>query len=182
MTKQTIDMKTALIQSAITILLSEGIQGFTLQSVADHAKVSKGGLLHHFPNKQALISGVYQAIIERFEAKINEFIQQDTIDHGRFTRAYLNTVLLDTETGVNSKLSALYIALINDEKLSLAWNQWLTQQQSKHSKTDSAQSLVMIRLAADGLWFNHNLSTRTPFENAALIDQMIQQTYPSLPS
>lgn len=177
MTKHSHNTKDLIVKSAIEILLQAGIQGFTLQAVAENAKVSKGGLLHYFPNKRSLILGIYQNIIERFENKIDQLIQEDDTKYGCFTRAYLNTVLLDTETGINSQLSALYITLINDEELCLLWEKWLHTQQEKHSKTDQDEQLHMIRLAADGIWFGHNLGARSSFNNSALIERMIQQTY-----
>lgn len=178
MTKHSNHTKDLLLTSAIEILLKSGIQGFTLHAVAENADVSKGGLLHYFPNKRSLILGIYQNIIERFESKINQLIQKDNIKYGCFTRAYLKTILLDTETGINSQLSALYIALINDPELSILWEKWFNAQQDKYTKTDQDEQLHIIRLAADGIWFGHNLGTRPKVENSALIERMIQQTYP----
>jgi AcrR family transcriptional regulator len=35
--------------------------------VAQAAEVSKGGLLYHFPNKEALITGIIQHLIDDFK-------------------------------------------------------------------------------------------------------------------
>lgn len=179
MTKHSNNTKDTLLKSAIEILLKAGIQGFTLQAVAENAQISKGGLLHYFPNKRALILGIYQDIIERFEAKLDQLIQEDEIDYGSFTRAYLKTILLDTKTGMHSQLATLYIALSNDPELSILWEKWFNAQQEKHAKTDNDDQLHIIRLAADGIWFNHNLGSQPKLKNSALIERMIQQTYPS---
>lgn len=178
MSKQTKNMKSQLLQNAIAVLLRDGIQGFTLQSVADHASISKGGLLHHFPNKRALIVGIYQEILEQFEIKIAQLIQHDPIQYGSFTRAYLQTILLDTETGVNSQLSALSIAVINDQELSSSWEKWVNGLQKKYAETDHDPMLQIIQLAADGIWFNYNLGTHSVFQNDQLIQTMLRQTYP----
>ncbi len=44
-----------LLESAAMIAGRDGIASLSLNAVAREAGVSKGGLLHHFPNKQALI-------------------------------------------------------------------------------------------------------------------------------
>lgn len=37
----------------------------------------------------------------------------------------------------------------------------------------------MIQLATDGIWLNHNLGTHSSLTDEVLIEQMMQQTYPS---
>jgi len=48
------------------ILISEGERAATLDAVAARAEVSKGGLLYHFPNREALITG----LLERLEDQL----------------------------------------------------------------------------------------------------------------
>jgi AcrR family transcriptional regulator len=49
-------------------VVEEGVSGMTLEAVAREAGVSKGGLLYHFPSKEALIGGMIGRLIDRFEA------------------------------------------------------------------------------------------------------------------
>ena len=44
-----------LLQSASQVVVEKGVDALTLAAVAKQAGVSKGGLLYHFPNKNALI-------------------------------------------------------------------------------------------------------------------------------
>lgn len=44
------------------LLVSEGARAATLDAVAARAKVSKGGLLYHFPNKDALVEGLLERL------------------------------------------------------------------------------------------------------------------------
>lgn len=50
-----------------TLLLSGGNAGITLEAVAAEAGVSKGGLLYHFPGKEALLVGAVERLGERVE-------------------------------------------------------------------------------------------------------------------
>ncbi|MDQ0063824.1 AcrR family transcriptional regulator [Paenibacillus harenae] len=47
--------------AASTIVKTLGAEKLTLEAVAKEAGISKGGLLHHFPNKQALINAMVEA-------------------------------------------------------------------------------------------------------------------------
>ncbi|MBR7309653.1 helix-turn-helix transcriptional regulator, partial [Klebsiella pneumoniae] len=67
----------------------DGIAALSLNAVAREAGVSKGGLLHHFPNKQALIFALFARLLAIMEKAISELMAADNIAYGRFTRAYL---------------------------------------------------------------------------------------------
>lgn len=47
-----------ILDSFESILTGEGERAATLDAVAAHAQVSKGGLLYHFPNREALVAGL----------------------------------------------------------------------------------------------------------------------------
>ncbi len=57
-----------LIQAANQVLVRDGINHLTLEAVAQVAGVSKGGLLYHFPNKEALVEGMIDHYLSQFEA------------------------------------------------------------------------------------------------------------------
>ncbi|MFC0673593.1 TetR/AcrR family transcriptional regulator [Brachybacterium hainanense] len=54
----------ALLDAYEAILLDDGVRAATLEAVAARAGVSKGGLLYHFPSKDALVAG----LVARLEA------------------------------------------------------------------------------------------------------------------
>ena len=65
-----------------------GISGLTLEAVAREAGVSKGGLLYHFPSKEALISGMIGRLVEGFtEALGRELAREEVSGSGRWLRA-----------------------------------------------------------------------------------------------
>ncbi|WP_314323005.1 TetR/AcrR family transcriptional regulator [Paenarthrobacter ilicis] len=62
----------AVLDAYESLLIDVGERAATLDAVAKRAGVSKGGLLYHFPNKEALIS----ALLERLDALGREDIEQ----------------------------------------------------------------------------------------------------------
>lgn len=55
-----------LIQTALKILF-EGEEVLTVDAVVRRSSISKGGLIHHFPNMDALVEAVIAEIIRQFE-------------------------------------------------------------------------------------------------------------------
>ncbi len=64
-----------IVAAAVNLLVNEGPAAFTVAAVARMAKVSKGGLLYHFPSQKKLS----EEIVERSIAKLNRIAVAKTV-------------------------------------------------------------------------------------------------------
>lgn len=65
-----IHSKRALIlESAANIVETSGAAHLTIDAVASAASISKGGVLYHFPSKQALLEGMLERLLEQYAAR-----------------------------------------------------------------------------------------------------------------
>jgi AcrR family transcriptional regulator len=85
--------RVTILEAAQRLIGEKGFQALTLDEVAVGASVSKGGLLHHYPSKNALILGLAQHMIASHEQEIETLRQQDPHAPGAFTRAFLRAHL-----------------------------------------------------------------------------------------
>jgi len=143
-------VRRTLIDCAARLATECGLQAVTVQAVADAAGVTKGGLFHHFPNKQALIEAVLKDQLDRFDAVIEAQLMQDGDSHGCFTRAYVIANLSMAEYA--PALESTCIALLTDPVARIHWSDWLRARLARHHATDSAPELELVRYAADGAW------------------------------
>lgn len=74
--KDPIRLYQQLLESAAMIAGRDGIAALSLNAVAREAGVSKGGLLHHFPNKQALIYALFARLLAIMEEAIAALMQK----------------------------------------------------------------------------------------------------------
>lgn len=58
-----------ILDSAETLVGASGARNLTLDAVAQAAGVSKGGLLYHFPSKDALLAGMIERHIDLLDAR-----------------------------------------------------------------------------------------------------------------
>lgn len=132
---------------------TKAVASVSLQEVADAAGVTKGGLLHHFPSKESLVTAIVDELLERFESDIEELASRDPERYGRFTRAYINvTFAMMAETEL-AHWKALIMILLTEPVLTERWNQWLERKLEEHEETDSSPELQLARYAVDGIWF-----------------------------
>lgn len=61
----------------------------SLDAVAQEAGVSKGGLLHHFRSREALLAGLVEEWLARFDAAVERHADPADARPGRLTRAYV---------------------------------------------------------------------------------------------
>ncbi len=150
--KQPEQVRQQLLEVAARLSHEQGVAGITLDAVSQAAGVSKGGLLHHFPNKQALFDGLFDDLVARFDAAIEEAMAADPVAQGRFTRAYVDVCSkLDPDADVPG-WRMLTIAMIAEPNLKGRWREWVSCRAQEFADTDASPNCVLARLAADGLW------------------------------
>jgi len=143
-------VRRALLDCAASLAVQKGLSQLSIQSVATAAGVTKGGLFHHFPNKQALLQAVGEDLLSRLDDLIDAFIKQTSQGYGCFTYAYIESVF--TADATTNPWAVLSISILADSELRGLWLSWLLKRQRRHVATDADPELGIIRLAADGVW------------------------------
>ncbi|WP_322887030.1 TetR/AcrR family transcriptional regulator [Sinorhizobium medicae] len=150
--KQPQRVRRQLLEVAARLSLEQGIAALTLDAVSHAAGVSKGGLLHHFPNKSALLDGLFDDLVARFDNAIDEAMARDEIEKGCFTRAYLGVCFaLDAEAEAQG-WQVLTIALLAEPHLKARWREWVARRTAEFAATDGSANCLLARFAADGIW------------------------------
>lgn len=136
-----------LLESARRLAMENGLGAVGVDAVAADAGVTKGGLFHHFPSKQALIDAVFQHLLQEFEADLEKRMAADPDEYGRFTRAYVRSVF---DEGAEAQWGPLWMATLTDPLLRRTWGKWFDARVARSGEVD--QPLETARFAADGVW------------------------------
>jgi AcrR family transcriptional regulator len=149
------DTKSRIVDAAEEVVLRDGVARLTLDAAASEAGLSKGGVLYHFPTRDALVAGMVDKIIEEFDRDI-EREMGDLEGPGSFTRAYIRATMAPSATRPDreDRLGAALIAAAAAEPalldpLQLAADRW--QVRLEDDGLDPTVATV-LRLACDGLW------------------------------
>ncbi len=175
--KQPEKVRKKIIECAAEIIIEQGPNNITLQAVADAAGVTKGGLLHHFCNKNQLSEAVSKYFLTQIDTELDRLMAQDLVEYGRFTRAYINGISQDLASSKNEHWISFALYTISEPKLKLMWNEWIKEKQRIHSDTDSDQRLQVLRYAADGVWFEVIMGTGYQKVHSTLLTNLIEMTY-----
>ncbi len=146
------EIRVAIVNAATRIVMERGVTRMTLADVATEAGISKGGLLHYFASKDALIRAMITAGLDSFEEKTLAMVEADSTP-GSYLRAYITTSF--PAEGADDIAAAMIAGIATDRDL-LADYAVESKKWSSRLKEDGLDYFYaeVIRLAVDGLYFN----------------------------
>ncbi|MBI1319820.1 MAG: TetR family transcriptional regulator [Candidatus Hydrogenedens sp.] len=154
-----------LLDAAEAVVVAEGGARLTLDAVAEHAGVSKGGLLYHFPTKEALL----QAMIERHLNGVRErrakAAEGLTPGPGSDLVSEVRAAMMRSDTDRHLG-SALLAVAANDPKLlapAVEFHKERFGRLSQGTCNEGCARRALVLLAADGLIFL-DLLNLAPFD------------------
>lgn len=152
-----------LLAAAEHIVRRDGVGRLTLDAVAVEAGTSKGGLLYHFPSREALIEAMLERHLDAFSASLESSMGEDPEPRGRWTRAYLHaTAPLDGPSD-GATATGLLAAMASNPALANPLRERYTAWRAQMADDGLPEADAMVvALAADGLWMADLLGFAAP--------------------
>jgi AcrR family transcriptional regulator len=171
------DSRETILQAAEEIVARLGPAYLTLETAANEAKVSKGGLFYHFRSKEALLEAMIRRSMQLLESERNKVAESLTGERNGKMKASIIGTLRHLE-GQRPVLTAVVAAIANDPKL---------VEPMRESFQNEFQGLCMelnlrmedvavLFLASQGLLLMEllNLSFLTPSQIRQVTQRMLQ--------
>jgi AcrR family transcriptional regulator len=134
-----------LLEAAAAVARRDGPRALTLDAVAAEAGVSKGGLLYHFPTKDALVEALIDDWLDRFEAEVRE-------GSGGWPRAYARAVGARSATARATDIALMVAVAGGPHELEAIGRRYSDWQERLLAEAPDPVDATIVRLAADGLW------------------------------
>ncbi|MEW2630410.1 TetR/AcrR family transcriptional regulator [Streptomyces sp. NPDC048389] len=156
-------MRDRLLDAVERLLVNGGVDAVRLDAVAAEAGVSKGGLLHHFPSKHALVAGVVQRLVDRFEAGL----PGPGAPPGAFTTAWLDASIPQESpehggADPDAMPMALLAAAAGPEVLDVLQRHYREWQERLDTDGLPPGVSALVRMTVDGWWTARLLGLAPP--------------------
>ena len=141
----------AIVDAAEAVVVESGADHMTLDAVAAKAGVSKGGLLHHFPTKVALLEAMLNRLIEARKGSREKIWSGLPDTPARRLKAHVLSALRRDER--SDRVGApLLAALAHDPTLAEPLRELIKKSYAEFTSTGvKFERAVVLALAADGL-------------------------------
>lgn len=151
MTRTPSDLRQRALAAALLIATRDGVASLTLDAVVKEAAISKGGLTHHFPSKDALVLALVEKLVFEFEGMVLASSEADPEPVGRYVRAFM-AALASPELVTLGRALLAAVALNTELLEPLRASQ---RRCMKRIENDGLPPVVACQcmLFADALWF-----------------------------
>lgn len=145
----------AILQAAHSLVREIGVRALSLDKVAKKAGVSKGGLIHHFPSREALLIAMQRQVFSAGDEELQRqlALEPDSGQKGRFLRAFLRCNLAMIRQGVPSQFASMAELAIAAPEVFAREKQYFVEVQ-RHVENDGLDPVLatIIAGASDNLW------------------------------
>ncbi|SFL59536.1 transcriptional regulator, TetR family [Gracilibacillus orientalis] len=146
--------KVEILHAASKVVGEQGIFNLTLEATAKEAGISKGGLLYHYPSKEALVQGMVEHLASDYRKKIANNAEEDPVDKGKWVRAYVDVTFNQAYQNKDMHYGLLAAKAVSSNSLDPIrelYTEW--QNEIEHDGIDPIKATI-IRLATDGIWLS----------------------------
>ena len=128
----------------------------TFQAIADKTGLSKGGIIHHFRNKEELLDELMSRSLSELKSWLEQYKAENGEKDGEL--GYLKSVFEQRNDARYAKTMRIVLqAIMINPKYTEQWLDWYNENiLPSDSEELSVKSLIII-LIADGIWYNENM-------------------------
>jgi AcrR family transcriptional regulator len=164
----TTDTASRILDAVMQLILKGGLPAVTLSAVCQHAGISKGGLVHHFPSKERLVAAFIERSTEQYWALIQQAVAPHVAGRGRRAKAYVDLVLakpeLNPDHGEHECLAVMLAFIQSGGQLKVAQALYSRLTQLLVDDGLMRQSAEMLIAATDGMWFQSIIEPNESFQ------------------
>lgn len=106
------DTRRLILGAAAEVLRSKGISA-SLDAIAEHADVSKGGLKYHFASKDSLLNALATDLLQGFRREVERQRDADDREAGALTRAYARARIAQSRSVSRTREDVVLITLLS---------------------------------------------------------------------
>ncbi|WP_079166141.1 TetR/AcrR family transcriptional regulator [Streptomyces oceani] len=127
--------RNAIVEAGRELFSQNGYAKTSLDDIADHARVTKGAIYHHFANKQAVFEAVLAEIDQHFTQRVEREIEAEATGWEALSTA-LNAYL-------DASLETAFCEMaLKEGPIALGWQRW---RQAQRHVTDHFTEMVKRR-------------------------------------
>lgn len=146
--------RTRILDAALRVINRDGVRAVTYESVAAESGLTRGGLLYHFPSREALLQGIDEHLVQGWEASL-EAVLGKSADQATALERYTTFVRVSAQSATRAELMFMLESVApttGENPWAAVMARWAPAPPPVGGADAAALDDFIARLAADGLW------------------------------
>ena len=140
-----------MLDAAAAVVLEQGAGKLTLDAVAVRAGASKGGVLYHFPSKEALLEALLDRVTSHNRVAYESTLAKTPVGPGRELKAYVTNSVREPDE--DDHVSGALLAVLNSSPAMIgSVADYFTARFAAISRDVPFERAALVHLATEGLW------------------------------
>lgn len=164
------------LEAAEAVAIEQGAANITLDAVAARAGFSKGGLLYHFKDKDALLAALVNRYVQRFAGERKKRTEELGGDATALLKSKIMTQCADKNACPRMQIGLLAACASNPELGASVRPVIREAMATLRSNFKTPEDALVLWLAADGLVFHDMMRFQTfnAAERKAMVEHLLQ--------
>jgi len=150
--------KQLILDTATDIAAAGDWHQVTFQAIADKTGLSKGGIIHHFSNKEELLDELMKESLHELTEWVQSYKKRIGGDHIDGSAAYLKFVISKgKDERYRKTMRTVVQAIMFNAQYRERWEKWYKENILPGNGKDLPVKSLVTLLVADGIWYAENM-------------------------
>lgn len=148
--------KDRILDAAVRVINRDGVGAVTFESVSAEAGLTRGGLLYHFPSREALLRGIDAHLLHAWEASMVQLMGKQ-VGESTAKERHAAFMRVSAQSATRAELIFILDSMDPDRdapEWAEAMDRWAPAAPTADPLDPAALDAFIARLAADGLWIH----------------------------
>lgn len=149
--KDPVENRKLILEAVVDLANNLELSQISFDALAKKCGLSKGGIIHHFPNKESVFDTLFKESFEEYKNWIGEELQSKNLKNPAI--ALISVAIRNSnEEGYRRLTKVIFKCLVNNEQYSQLWKEWFAEYIIKDLYGDTEIATLLGSLVAIGMW------------------------------
>lgn len=149
--KDPVENRRLILEAAIELANSLELSQISFDSLAKKCGLSKGGIIHHFPTKEAIFHTLFTESFEEYRNLVQQEMKSANLSNPSIALLRV-TIRCRKDENHRKLMKVIFKSLVNNEQYCKQWNKWFVDEITANLDDENEVATLMGSLIAVGLW------------------------------
>lgn len=149
--KEPIENRKLILEAAIELANTLELSQISFDALSKKCGLSKGGIIHHFPSKEAIFDTLFKENFEEYQNWVKEELASEDLPNPAIALMRV-TIRKCNDESYRKLMKTIYKCLVNNDHYCTLWNEWFSNNIMKDLDENKEIKTLLGTMVAMGIW------------------------------